>query len=176
VEALDEAILPRTARVNVEIVLIWLALSHCGTACATNSGPLSERRGSGAPCSSMAFCSQANMSSARSAQSARRTWHSRGCSFRIDLPMSASRKMRILSSVVYRLPFILGPFSWPQTITSSGSKKRGHVTGTTVKSETCQTTVGCQLLTRSWQLLYGKTTENDRASRKALWRNAYEQR
>jgi integrase len=38
--------------------------------------------------------------------------------------------MRILSSVVYRLPFILGPFSWPQTNTSSGSKKRGHVTST----------------------------------------------
>jgi hypothetical protein len=36
--------------------------------------------------------------------------------------------MRILSSVVYRLPFILGPFSWPQTNISSGSKKRGHVT------------------------------------------------
>jgi DNA-binding NtrC family response regulator len=29
---------------------------------------------------------------------------------------------------VYRLPFILGPFSWPQTNISSGSKKRGHVT------------------------------------------------
>jgi hypothetical protein len=35
--------------------------------------------------------------------------------------------MRILSSVVYRLPFMLGPFSRPQTNISSGSKKRGHV-------------------------------------------------
>ena len=42
-------------------------------------------------------------------------------------PLSAARKMRILSSVVYRLPFILDPFSWPQTNTTSGSKKRGHV-------------------------------------------------
>src|ERR1017187_1025137 len=46
---------------------------------------------------------------------------------RIDLPASASRKMRILSSVVYRLPFMLGPFSWPQTNISGGSKKRSHV-------------------------------------------------
>src|ERR1035437_1516952 len=49
---------------------------------------------------------------------------------RIDLPASASRKMRILSSVVYRLPFMLGPFFRPQTNISSGSKKRSHVTGT----------------------------------------------
>ena len=42
-------------------------------------------------------------------------------------PLSTARKMRILSSVVYRLPFILDPFSWPQTNTTSGSKKRGHV-------------------------------------------------
>src|SRR5208282_2418364 len=46
---------------------------------------------------------------------------------RIDLPASASRRMRILSSVVYRLPFILGPFFRPQTNITSGSKKRGHV-------------------------------------------------
>ena len=45
--------------------------------------------------------------------------------------MSASRKMRILSSVVYRLPFILGPFFWPQTNISSGSKKRSHITNLT---------------------------------------------
>ncbi len=36
--------------------------------------------------------------------------------------------MRIFSSVVYRLPFILGPFFRPQTNITSGSKKRGHVT------------------------------------------------
>jgi hypothetical protein len=40
-----------------------------------------------------------------------------------------SRRMRILSSVAYRLPFMLGPFSRPQTNISSGSKKRGHVSG-----------------------------------------------
>jgi hypothetical protein len=37
--------------------------------------------------------------------------------------------MRILSSVVYRLPFIVWSFLWPQTNISSGSKKRGHVSG-----------------------------------------------
>src|ERR1039458_1392992 len=46
---------------------------------------------------------------------------------RIDLPALASRRIRILSSVVYRLPFILGPFFRPRTNTSGGPKKRVHV-------------------------------------------------
>jgi len=46
---------------------------------------------------------------------------------RIDLPASASRRIRIFSSVVYSSPFILSPFFWPQTNITSGSKKRGHV-------------------------------------------------
>ena len=33
-------------------------------------------------------------------------------------------------SVVYRLPFMLGPFFGPQTNISSGSKKRSHVNST----------------------------------------------
>ena len=46
---------------------------------------------------------------------------------KIAWPLSTARKIRILSSVVYRLPFILSPFSPPQTNTTGGSKKRGHV-------------------------------------------------
>ena len=38
-------------------------------------------------------------------------------------PRSTSRRIRILPSVVYRLPFILWVLSWPQTNTSPGSKK-----------------------------------------------------
>jgi len=75
-EAFDETILPRAAWIDVDCLDLF-SLNHCWTACAMNSGPLSERRCSGAPCSSMAFWSQANTSSARSARSARRTWHSR---------------------------------------------------------------------------------------------------
>ena len=65
-----------------------------------NSEPLSLRRNSGVPCSWMAFS-----------------------------PRSASPRIRILSSVVYRLPSMSGAFlCWPQTNTSHGPNKRGHVT------------------------------------------------
>src|SRR5580704_3285309 len=43
-------------------------------------------------------------------------------------PLSASRKMRIFSSVVYRLPFLVWVLFRPQTNSSTGSKKRSHVT------------------------------------------------
>src|SRR5271165_7147482 len=52
---------------------------------------------------------------------------SRQTSFTL-LPRSASRNMRILSSVVYRLPFIVWSFLAAQTNTSGGPKKRSHVT------------------------------------------------
>ena len=42
-------------------------------------------------------------------------------------PRSASRSTRILSSVVYRLPFIVWSFRPAQTNTASGPKKRSHV-------------------------------------------------
>ena len=46
------------------------------------------------------------------------------------LPLSASRKMRIFSSVVCRLPFIVWvPFYRPQTDAASGSILGGHLTG-----------------------------------------------
>jgi hypothetical protein len=38
------------------------------------------------------------------------------CASSVPSYLSASRRMRILSSVVYRLPFVLGPFSWSQTL------------------------------------------------------------
>src|SRR4051812_39366114 len=45
-------------------------------------------------------------------------------------PRSASRRIRIFSSVVYRFPFMSGPCSLAQTNSSGGSKKLSHVTKT----------------------------------------------
>jgi len=70
---------------------------------------------------------------------------------------SEYRRMRILSSVVYRLPFILGPFSWPQTNTTSGSKKRGQVN---IGTSADPGTVVGQLLVTSRNKVYAYVTLN----------------
>ena len=54
---------------------------------------------------------------------------SRHSSWMLFSPRYASRRIRIFSSVVYRLPSMSVAFlCWPQTNTSHGPKKRGHVT------------------------------------------------
>src|SRR5208283_5259147 len=55
------------------------------------------------------------------------TFSCRQMSWMLFSPRSASRRMRILSSVVYRLPFIVWSFLTAQTNTSGGPKKRSHV-------------------------------------------------
>src|SRR5208282_1178091 len=57
------------------------------------------------------------------------TFSCRQMSWMLFSPRSASRRMRILSSVVYRLPFIVWSFLTAQTNTSGGPKKRSHVNG-----------------------------------------------